>query len=226
MKSNRAAAQTLQLEDLVVERYPLGRHKANAYLVYSLRDGRAVVLDPGWDGAVLIDRTVELQLTIDGILLTHGHWDHVGAAHEVSTYAQAPVYAHPGDRSLIRAAPLYAFRIDGVRLSVPASLVDLEDGAAVPLGGSRSVSVRHLPGHTEGGLVYRLGRAVFTGDTLMPTGAGPADRPGGDPAKLHTSLAALRRELTSDDVLCPGHGCFWPATEATAWLESRTGTAG
>jgi len=224
MSRNWAAVETLQFEDVVVERFPLGKHKANAYIVYNASDRRAVLIDPGADGEILMGRVAELRLAIDAILLTHAHWDHVGAANEIATHAGAPVYLHPEDRLLIKAAPIYAFRIDGVRFSAPSRLVDLVDGATIPLGESRAFSVRHIPGHTEGGVAYRLGRAVFTGDTLMPAGAGRTDLPGGHHGKLQRSLAWLHRELVLDDVICPGHRALWPSSEASAWLSNRLET--
>jgi hydroxyacylglutathione hydrolase len=224
MSTCLAAAETLQFEDVTIERFPVGRHQANAYLVYSRGEGRSVLVDPGADGDTLVKRGEALGLVLDAILLTHGHWDHVGAVHVIAAAKPVPVYLHPREKTLVKAAPIYAFRIDGARITVPSSFVDLEDGATVPLGSSRALSVRHIPGHTEGGVAYRLGRALFTGDTLMPSATGRFDLPGGDPEQLEKSLAALRRDLADGDVICPGHGMLWPSSAAAAWLSSRLET--
>ena len=217
------AAEIFRFDDVVVERFPLGKHRTNAYVVYETRGNHAAIIDPGASGDILIERVTSLQLIVDAVLLTHAHWDHVGAVNEIACEANAPVYVHRNDRKLLRSAPIYAFRIDAIRFTIPANVLELEDGVGIPLGESQSISALHVPGHTEGGVAYHLGRALFTGDTLMPEEAGRFDLPGGDEAKLTESLALLRRTLDSDTMICPGHGSFWPSPEAAVWLANRLG---
>ncbi len=213
-----SAAETLEFDGVVVERFPLGKHAANAYIVYHLHDRHAALIDPGAEPETLMRRISELNLKVDSIMLTHAHWDHVGGAGTLSSNLDAPVYMHRDDQQLLKAAPIYAFRIDELRFTIPSNIVIIDDTTPIALGQSDAFSIRHVPGHTQGGVAYRVGRALFTGDTLMKEGAGRVDLPGGNEEKLKASLTALQRDLKANDVICPGHGHLWPAAEAAAWL--------
>jgi hydroxyacylglutathione hydrolase len=214
-------SEAFEFDGVSVERFAVGKHEANAYLVYSSNDRRAVLIDPGADPERLVGRLSTLSLDLVAVLLTHGHWDHVGSADEIASHTSAPVYIHPHDRQLLRSAPMYALRIDNIRFKAPSSPVDLVDGQGIPLGDHGTVTVHHLPGHTPGGVGFRIGRAVFTGDTLLPEEAGRTDLPGGNHVHLRASLASLLQQLAPNDVVCPGHGSFWPSVDATAWLSQH-----
>src|SRR4051812_17712366 len=104
----------MELDGIRVERTAVGRHQANAYLVYRESGEDAILIDPGAEASRLMASAQNAGVHIAAILLTHGHWDHVGAAKEIGEHAAAPVYLHSADTPLLKASPLYAFRIDGV----------------------------------------------------------------------------------------------------------------
>ncbi len=193
--------------DLIVR--PVGFYKVNCYLVSVVPDGAveaggndgpggdAVVIDPGDEAEAILDLVRARGLEVRAVLLTHGHWDHVGAVADVAEATGAPVYLHEADLALLEEwspRPVPAVRF-------------LQDGGMVEAGGL-SLEAWHTPGHTPGGLCYRLGGWLFSGDTLFAGSVGRTDFPGGSPEELARSL---RRLLTLPDgtTVYPGHG---PAT--------------
>jgi glyoxylase-like metal-dependent hydrolase (beta-lactamase superfamily II) len=102
-------------------------------------------------------------------------------------------------------------------------VVTLDEQPILVLDDAHPVSVSHVPGHTAGGVTFRLGRALFTGDTLLPGEAGRFDLPGGDAAQLQQSLLALRTDLQPHDMVCPGHGPCWQSNDAIEWLSQAAG---
>lgn len=225
MSLARLPAEAIRSDGLTIERFPVGAHKANAYIVYAEAARAGVVIDPGSEDAVLLARASELHLGIRGILLTHAHWDHVGAVQAFTEAFDASVFVHPGDQALFRAAPFYAFKIDNIRITVPTSKVIGLPDADLDFGEGLNFSFCHVPGHTNGGVVYRVGSAVFIGDTLLASGPGRTDLPGGDEFALEQSLELLGDEFRDDDILCPGHGRFWSTAGAldclAQWRVSR-----
>ena len=189
-----------------VERMCLGPLEACCYLVYD-GDKNAVVLDPGEEPGRVAGRLEELGLGLQAILLTHGHFDHVGGVNSLAERFAVPVYAGAGEEGLL-AAPVSLF--PGLRAADERPIGWerlLEEGERLTFG-ALEFEVLATPGHTPGGVCYRCGEALFTGDTLFAAGVGRTDLPGGDGAALERSLeklAALEGGLT----VYPGHG---PAT--------------
>ncbi len=176
---------------LQVERLVLGDYGVNCYLV--AQDGVCVIIDPGWGPEAVLRVLEEKGWTPQAILLTHGHFDHVGAVLPLAQTLNIPVYLHPADLGL----PSYLTR------PLPVT-VDLEEGTPLQVGGL-SFSVLHTPGHTPGSLCYQIGDLLFSGDTLFAGSCGRTDLPGGAPRDMEASLKKLR-ELPGNPTLYPGHG--------------------
>lgn len=171
---------------------PLG---ANCYLLKlpSREDG--LVIDPGGGPEEVIAACAQLSMTPAAILLTHGHFDHVGGVDGLLTRCPGlPVYAHRGD---ISDAP-------GQLTWQPSpSWVELHDSDALSLAGLR-LDVLHTPGHSRGSVVFRVDDCLFTGDTLFRGSMGRTDFPGGDVAQMRASLRRLGR-LAGNYRVYPGH---------------------
>jgi glyoxylase-like metal-dependent hydrolase (beta-lactamase superfamily II) len=197
---------------LHVEAIPVGPIETNAYLVGDPDTHDAVLVDPGAEPERLL-----VQVRLGGwrlreLWITHAHFDHITAIDAVvAAIGSVPVRLHPADRELYATAAELTLRLGGLIVEQPRTpTLDLAHGDVLQAGSVRA-TVRHVPGHAPGHVVFVLdgARAVLAGDTLFRGGIGRTDIPFGDHDLL---LAGIRRELFSlppDTVVWPGHG---PAT--------------
>lgn len=165
----------------------------NTFLVLT-EAGHAVAIDPAADPQRYLDQLEQNHAVLTHILLTHGHYDHVGALPELrKALPDVPVYLHPAEVSIR----------DGVLIPDPGPTVDYADGSTVAVGGL-TVEVIHTPGHTPGGVVLQVEDALFTGDTLFEGSMGRTDLEGGSETQLLHSLKRLA-QLPGDYRVFPGH---------------------
>ncbi len=197
-----------------------GEYRQNGYVVVHRATRSALVIDPG-------SREDDIAAAADGatvaaILLTHGHFDHLGAAHALGERWGLPSRAHRREVKLIRQAPLYALRF--VRKAIRAPKVDpFEDPPSLDWPGG-TVGIIETPGHTEGSVCYALPGMLFTGDVLLREHIGPAFYPGSDREELTRSVASLlARDLVDDCVVFAGHGRPWTLGEARVWWRELDG---
>jgi hydroxyacylglutathione hydrolase len=168
-----------------------------AYLVVG-DGGRALVVDPS-EAQPIRDALQREGLTLAGILCTHHHWDHVGGVLELSAeHAGLPVFAHPTDAS----------KIEG-------NVTAIADDEEVELTGL-TVHALHVPGHTLGALAYRIGDALFTGDTLFAAGCGRLFE--GDAQTMHASLMRLAKAPDATRLFV-GHEYTVANLRFAAWAE-------
>jgi glyoxylase-like metal-dependent hydrolase (beta-lactamase superfamily II) len=181
-----------------------GAWKTNCYLV-SDEQGIAAVIDPGDDFAVIKQRLDEARLSVGAILCTHGHFDHVGAVADLQTAYGAPFHLHSADAKLLTHANLYR-RLAGAHATVRTPTIDADLSAVTTLVvGLMTVQVLACPGHTPGGVAFRVSSHLFTGDTLMRNAVGRTDLPGGDAAQLSASVTELL-QCAPETTVYPGHG--------------------
>jgi glyoxylase-like metal-dependent hydrolase (beta-lactamase superfamily II) len=188
---------------------PVTPYQQNCSLVWDAA-GRAALIDPGGEAERLLAEVAARGLTLEKILLTHGHLDHVGAAAELRDALGIPIVGPQREEAfwldlLPQQAELFGFP------PTPAFTPDLwlEDGDRVEVGAIR-FDVLHCPGHTPGHVVFYQpeARLAFVGDVLFKGSIGRTDFPRGDHAAL---LAAIREKLflLGDDVrFVPGHGAM------------------
>ena len=194
-----------------VETFPVGPLACNCSIVADLALGRAMVIDPGGDFGRIRDRLATLRVTVDAILLTHGHVDHVGAAADLQALSGAPVKLHGADRFVYELLPLQAAMV-GLPAPAPAQLdLSLGDGAILRLGAT-DIRVLHTPGHSPGSVGFLLEQGsearLFAGDTLFRDGVGRTDLWGGDEDALLRSIRSRLWTLPDHTVVIPGHGEF------------------
>ena len=173
---------------------PLGAYQTNTYLVWEENSPTCVVIDPGYEPDTILDEAKKLGKEITAVLLTHGHFDHVGGVRELAAETGCPVYLHEAELSMppqMTAGPLFYTNTYG-------------EGDFVEAAGL-SFKVLHTPGHTPGSICLLCENAMFSGDTLFWGSCGRTDLPGGSWATIRKSLLRLA-ELSGDYDVYPGHG--------------------
>jgi glyoxylase-like metal-dependent hydrolase (beta-lactamase superfamily II) len=165
------------------------------YLVWCPNTLKAMVVDPSFAPELLLEAAAERGLHIHILANTHGHRDHIA-----------------GNDSILKAtgAVLAASPID-----LPQAQEQLSNGSRISLG-EEQIEVWHTPGHTPGSMIFKVGDAVITGDTLFVSRCGRADLPGGDVEALYRSLQRIKK-LPPQTRVYPGHD-YGPTPSSTiAW---------
>ncbi|MFT3878018.1 MAG: MBL fold metallo-hydrolase [Propioniciclava sp.] len=203
--------------------FPAGPWQANTY-VFAPDDTHAVVIDPGVGAFDPVVRIVdEHGLTVQGVLLTHGHIDHVATAADVADRYGVPAWIHHADRELLTDPGMPGVPMEvlvaqfGVNLREPSDLRTWSGGETVEVAGA-SFEIVHAPGHRPGCVLlrHRLPEAlpqmpavrelIFSGDVVFAGSIGRTDLPGGDQAAMITSLRDVVLGLPDAAALLPGHG--------------------
>jgi len=177
---------------------PLGSYQTNCYIAWGEDADSCIVIDPGYEPETVFAEVWHLGKTIDAILLTHGHFDHVGGVRFLAERADCPIYIHRNELTLPESFT------DGPLLYTQT----YDEGDRLALAGL-SLKVLHTPGHTPGSVCLLCEDTLFSGDTLFMDSCGRTDFPGGDNTLMHKSLKRLA-ELPGDYKVLPGHG---PATQ-------------
>lgn len=180
---------------MLIKTIPVGQLETNCYIVTDEESLRCAVIDPGDESNTILDYLEDNHLRCEAILLTHGHYDHVGAVEAVAEETGAKVYMNRRDDTG-GSDPRFPY-------SLPAGGVYYDEGDTVEVGALR-FAVIATPGHTPGGVSLRCGEALFTGDTLFRGSCGRTDLPGGD---MDEELRSLKKlcALPGDFEVYPGH---------------------
>lgn len=202
---------------MIVETLTGGPAETNCYLVGCEATRQAAVIDPGWEARSVLARAEQLGLTITLILLTHGHFDHIGAVTDVRAATGAPVAMSPLEKDWLYAnggAELFGLKIK----PVADPDIELQPGEVVSVG-TLKFETRCAPGHTRGHVVFveHGAQVVFTGDVLFAGSIGRTDLPGGDYDTLIQSIHDQLLTLPDEFKVYSGHG---PPT--TIGLERRS----
>ena len=180
-------------------RLPVGNYQANCCLVFD-NQNTAVVIDPGEEAARILRNIEENKLSVKAILLTHAHFDHIGAVKQVQKATNAPLWVHEAE---VPALTDRQFNMMPIPYSLSADR-ELHDGEQVTVG-DLVFTVLHTPGHTAGSVCFLCEDTLFSGDTLFACGVGRTDFPGGDTRALWNSLKALS-QLPPHTRVVAGHG--------------------
>ncbi len=179
----------------------VGKLETNCYVVSS--HGVAFVVDIGADATKVKEYCDNKDLKVEGILLTHGHYDHVGAVKEFQDLTNAKIYVSAKDGKLANSFKSLAFAFSAVMKHFTPN-VEVANGDHITIG-DMNLTVIETPGHTHGGVCFILDDVIFSGDTLFQTSYGRVDLPTGSYDDLKKSLAKLFA-LEGDYKVYPGHG--------------------
>jgi len=191
---------------LDVRAFTVGPLQENSYIVRATHDAtRAVIVDPGEEPERLVRAISDLEIELEAILLTHCHFDHIGAVAAVARETGAPVYCPEMERPLLA----------DIMRWVPAGFGPFEShepehlisgGEHLSLAGME-LDVIFTPGHSPGHVTYAVsdGEALLSGDVLFQGSVGRVDLPGGDWATLENSIGELLRAYPPEAIVYPGH---------------------
>jgi len=189
---------------LAVERYELGPIATNCYVVRTSDEAsEAVVIDPGGDAAELGRALERLGATCVGILITHGHWDHLGGVADLADASGAPVYMAAEERIALERINDFAPAELPLRPYTPDVL--LEGDETLDLAGITFQTLR-VPGHSPAHLAYYADGCLFSGDVLFAGSVGRTDLPFGDWDTLVASIRLLADRFPPETVVYSGHG--------------------
>jgi len=188
---------------LAVDRYELGPIGTNGYVVRSERGAaEAAVVDPGGDATTLRLELARMSASCAAILVTHTHWDHLGAVADLAEGTGAPVYAPELERTVLeRPSDYYPDVL--IRPWTPERT--LEGGETIEAAGI-SFEVLAVPGHSPGHLAYHADGCLFSGDVLFAGSVGRTDLPYSDWDILLASIRTLVEKFPPETVVYSGHG--------------------
>jgi hydroxyacylglutathione hydrolase len=189
---------------MIIKRITVGPLQENCYIVGDEGTRHALVIDPGDEPDRILQVIKDNSFEIIVVILTHAHFDHVGAAGDIKRATGAKVLLHEGDIELYKGvrdqAAFWGFEVD----DLPGPDGYIKEGDDVKAGGL-TFKAMHTPGHSPGGICLYGEGVVFTGDTIFQGSVGRTDFHGGDMAKLKESFRRLIN-LPDDTVILSGHG--------------------
>jgi len=194
------------MADLKIGRLMMGVCQTNCYFVYEEGKSRVLFIDPADQGGYIYNALQERGFEVAGILLTHGHFDHIWGLEELRRLSGAKVYAYEGERELMGDVGLNVSATAGRPCAVDADVYG-KDGEEITVEG---ITCRLIatPGHTGGSCCYYFpeGGFVVSGDTLFAQSVGRTDFPTGDMGQLVRSIREKLFLLPDETRVYPGHG--------------------
>lgn len=194
-----------------INHYVVGPVQTNCYVVINEENNECFIIDPGASGKQLAEKIRQGNLTPVAVLLTHGHFDHAGAAEELAKEFNIKIYAHEAEEDTLKDSNKNVSWMVGASEVYHAD-VFLQDEEIINIAGFE-IKVLHTPGHTEGGCCYYIKEeaVLFSGDTLFAESVGRTDFPGGSMSQIVRSITEKLMTLNeagnleTDIMVYPGH---------------------
>jgi glyoxylase-like metal-dependent hydrolase (beta-lactamase superfamily II) len=182
----------------------VGPVQENTWIARQDGSDKALLIDPGDEPEKLLEALRELQTTPEAILITHCHFDHVGAVKAMAQATGAPVYCPAGEVFMLEDINSFAF--PGLTFESYTPEHTVKDGDKLQLAGFE-IDVIGTPGHSPDHVTYSIAadKAIFSGDVLFQGSIGRTDLPGCDHATLMASIQKLLDTLPDDTGVLPGH---------------------
>ena len=195
------------MNNIIVVTNALGELGTNCYTVVNTDTRQAVIIDPAANSRFLCDMIENQNYILTGLLLTHGHVDHIGAISGIlEKYPEVKVFCAEEEVEVLRNPNINLSSMFGQSMSFEAD-VKLKNNQVIDLIGADMTCI-HTPGHTGGGMCFyfKESKLLFSGDTLFEESVGRTDFPTGDGATLVKSIRERLFSLPEDVVVYPGHG--------------------
>jgi hydroxyacylglutathione hydrolase len=191
---------------LAVDQLPLGQIGTNCYLVRATPDAReAIVIDPGAEATEIRLTLARRGATCSGILLTHSHYDHIGALADLAEGTGAPVWLPDAEKDVFERPNDFYGGLGVALRGYTGDSTLLSGGETVDVAGL-SLQVTSVPGHSPGHVAYYAEGALFSGDVLFAGSVGRTDLPFGDWDTLLDSIRRLAEAYPPETTVYPGHG--------------------
>jgi hydroxyacylglutathione hydrolase len=189
-----------------VRMFSVGPIQENCFLFRRDGSDRALIVDPGEEADRLLAAIDELGVTLDGILLTHAHFDHVGAVAPIARATGAEVWVPESEKAILADIDSYVPWPEFGPFESWDAEHTLTGGEKLELAGFE-IDVLFTPGHSPGHVTFHIPdeAAVFSGDVLFQGSVGRHDLPGGDPRVLMETLKMLVETLPDETTVHPGH---------------------
>jgi hydroxyacylglutathione hydrolase len=203
---------------MVRKTFPVGVLGCNCTIIADEEAGEAIVVDPGGEPEAIIKFCSELNVTIKKIVLTHGHFDHILAAHTIRSHSHAEIYLNEGDRWLYenidQQGTLYGFQFEKI-----GTYDQNLEHQQIHNCGDLHIETLHTPGHSPGSVCFHIEseNLLLAGDTLFAGGVGRSDIWKGSHADLISNVKKHLLVLDEKTVVVPGHG-----PETSIGVELRT----
>lgn len=183
----------------------LGQMGTNCYLIWDESTREAAVIDPGFEDQQVSDIINEKKLNVKYILLTHGHFDHLGGVNQIKQLTGAKVLIHENDADCLLDPKRNLSVLAGMSMVLEPADGFLRENETITLGTS-VIRVIHTPGHSKGGICLLADKQLFAGDTLFNTSIGRTDFADGDLNELLNGIESKLFILDNETTVLPGHG--------------------
>lgn len=190
---------------MIIEVFAVGALQVNCVVLGCPESRKAVVIDPGADLELIEAAVRKHDLTVELILNTHGHFDHIGANAGLKESTGAPLLIHKDDVKLLQMAKIQATTYGLPAEDSPLPDTELQGGEILTFG-AQTLEVFHTPGHSPGCVCFYREGLLISGDTLFAGSVGRTDLPGGDHQQLLDSIQDKLAGLPPQTKVLPGHG--------------------
>lgn len=186
-------------------KFSLGPMGTNCYVLWDEKSLEGAVIDPGYEDQKVADVIAKNKLKVKYILLTHGHFDHLGGVNQVKKLTGAKVLIHENDADCLMDPKRNLSVLAGMSLELEPADGLLSENEVIHLG-ELLIRVIHTPGHSKGGVCFLVGDTLIAGDTLFNTSIGRTDFFDGDLEELLGNIESKLFILEDDVDVLPGHG--------------------
>ena len=204
---------------MIIKQIIVGSMAVCCYIAACEKTKKAAVIDPGGNEDEILDEVKKMGVSVEYIIATHGHPDHVCGNRKIQQATGAKIIMHSADALFFGKPEVEKyFSMFGFEPS-PAADIEVEEGDIITIGEEKFMVI-HTPGHSPGGMCLYNAPHLITGDTLFVGGLGRSDFPGGSPNELLNSIRTKLLVLPPETIVWPGHG--YGGSQSTIGEEKRS----